>query len=176
MIHFRRDRDPVGTWQRQLLLRAESDAEKARLWDARSGQELSRFEGYAGYLVDAVFSPDGERLLTGSYDNIARLWDVRTGKELRHVTPRLRWGQSIASRTDGHSGAQRSLFAFSSDGTHFIAALGDEAVIVPSSDVAYLSRACDHLRVRNPPPRVDISRPDFDQAQQICATVPPLTH
>ena len=29
VIHFRRDRDPVGTWQRQLLLRAESDAEKA---------------------------------------------------------------------------------------------------------------------------------------------------
>ncbi len=32
--------------------------------------------------VYAVFSPDGKRIVTGSFENIARVWDTETGKEL----------------------------------------------------------------------------------------------
>ena len=81
----------------------------ARLWDARTGQELQRFEGHGADVnspfspsVESVaFSPDGERVLTGSLDRTARLWDARTGQELQ--------------RFDGHGDRVYSV-AFSPDG------------------------------------------------------------
>jgi WD40 repeat protein len=32
-----------------------------------------------------AFSPQGDRLLTGSADKTARLWDAATGKEVRKL-------------------------------------------------------------------------------------------
>jgi WD40 repeat protein len=39
-------------------------------------------EGHTNWVVDAVFSPDGTRVVTASGDHAARLWDARTGKLL----------------------------------------------------------------------------------------------
>jgi len=44
-------------------------------------------------LITAVgFSPDGKRIVTGSWDQTARVWDADTGKELRRLT-----GHTVAS-------------------------------------------------------------------------------
>ena len=42
-----------------------------------ANRERLRFSAF-----DAVFSPDGQRVLTASWDNTARLWDAATGAEL----------------------------------------------------------------------------------------------
>ena len=55
----------------------------ARLWDAKSGQEIRKFEGHSHAIVSICFSPDGQYVLTGSYDNTARLWDVASAREVR---------------------------------------------------------------------------------------------
>jgi WD40 repeat protein len=39
--------------------------------------------GHSGSVESAVFSPDGDLILTASYDRTAALWDARTGVELR---------------------------------------------------------------------------------------------
>ena len=37
-------------------------------------------QGHSRAVTSVAFSPDGNTLATGSWDNAARLWDVRTGK------------------------------------------------------------------------------------------------
>src|SRR5271163_284354 len=42
--------------------------ETARLWDAATGREITAFRGHEGPVYSVAFSPDGRRMLTGSYD------------------------------------------------------------------------------------------------------------
>jgi len=44
---------------------------------------LSRLIGHKHDVLHAAFSPDGQRVVTTSDNNVARLWDVETGKQLR---------------------------------------------------------------------------------------------
>jgi len=84
----------------------------ARLWDARTGQELLQFIGHTDLVDGVAFSPDGKYVLTNSVDGTARLWDVRTGHELRQFI--------------GHSGSVDAA-AFSPDGKYvFTASMTDK--------------------------------------------------
>jgi WD40 repeat protein/formylglycine-generating enzyme required for sulfatase activity len=61
--------------QESLVLRERSS-------DAASGRELAVLRGHEDSVLRAVFSPDGKRIVTASFDNTARLWDAASGKEL----------------------------------------------------------------------------------------------
>ncbi|WP_187144413.1 TIR domain-containing protein [Microvirga massiliensis] len=52
-----------------------------RLWDAVTGRELVVLR-HEGGIFGAEFSPDGQKVATGSQDGSARLWDAATGAEL----------------------------------------------------------------------------------------------
>ena len=73
--------------------------------------ERLRLEGHGGKVRAAAFSPDGERAVTGSDDNIARIWDARTGVVLKELK--------------GHNGPITSV-AFSPDGERVITGSLDE--------------------------------------------------
>ena len=45
----------------------------AKLWDLQ-GNLLADFNMHTGWVVYAVFSPDGTRILTSSWDRTAKLW------------------------------------------------------------------------------------------------------
>jgi WD40 repeat protein len=52
----------------------------ARLWDARTGSQLTAPLQHDDAVLVADFSPDGKRVVTGSEDHTARLWDVANGR------------------------------------------------------------------------------------------------
>ncbi len=52
-----------------------------RFWDAATGQRIGGTLPHAFKVDSVVFSPDGNKLLTGTIDG-ARLWDAATGKPL----------------------------------------------------------------------------------------------
>jgi WD40 repeat protein len=68
-------------------------------------------QGHEGPVLSVVFSTDGTRIATGSWDNTAKIWDAATGKE--QMTLR------------GHAGAVWSV-AFTPDGKRLATASADE--------------------------------------------------
>ena len=54
---------------------------RAGLWDAASGLQVAVLM-HDDAVSSAEFSPDGSRVVTGSYDKTARVWDAATGLEL----------------------------------------------------------------------------------------------
>ena len=71
-----------------------------RLWDINTGQLLQTLQGHTYWVYSVAFSPDGERLASGSGDGTIKLWDVKTGKVLTTLrTPRPYEGMNIIGAT-----------------------------------------------------------------------------
>ena len=51
-------------------------------WRRQLHLNLKTLYGHLGPVVSTAFSPDSQRVVTGSDDGTARMWDVATGKEL----------------------------------------------------------------------------------------------
>ena len=54
----------------------------AKVWDAASGKELLTLKGHSDAIRSVAFSPDGQRIVTGSGDQTAKVWEAASGKEL----------------------------------------------------------------------------------------------
>jgi WD40 repeat protein len=93
---------------RPLWLQAE-DAVNRALEDLQESVVLG---SHQGTVYSATFSPDGARVLTGSYDGTVRLWEAETGVEIMQFAA---------------SGKVVAAVAFSPDGTRIAAGLGDPA-------------------------------------------------
>ena len=59
------------------------DDKTLRLWDAKTGRELSRFEGHLRGVLCVAFCPDGRSFVSAGSDRVMRLWDLASGRELR---------------------------------------------------------------------------------------------
>jgi WD40 repeat protein len=85
----------------------------ARLFDANTGEEIATLRGHEDNVRSAVFSRDGERIVTASDDHTARLWDAETGQEI------------VVLR--GHEGDVNGA-AFAADGARIITASDDRTM------------------------------------------------
>ncbi len=75
----------------------------ARVWEATTGQEISRMT-HDDFVFSVAFSPDGRYVVSVSGDNTARVWEVSTGKEISRMA---------------HDGGVDSI-AFSPDGRYVV--------------------------------------------------------
>mmetsp|Transcript_45301 Transcript_45301/g.137351 ORF Transcript_45301/g.137351 Transcript_45301/m.137351 type:complete len:341 (-) Transcript_45301:106-1128(-) len=57
----------------ERVLTASSDG-TARMFDTETGELLKTFKGHASKVSSAVFSPDGSKIVTASYDGTVKVW------------------------------------------------------------------------------------------------------
>ncbi len=65
---------------------AVSEDNALRLWDVANGTLVREMKGHEHAVSSIAFSPDGRRVVSGSFDKTLRLWDVESGKELSRVS------------------------------------------------------------------------------------------
>ena len=58
----------------------------ARLWSVASGASLHTLAGHTDLVRSVVFSVDGSRLLTGSWDGTVRTWNAAAGTPVATLT------------------------------------------------------------------------------------------
>lgn len=69
------------------------------LFDSHTEKEVQRFPGRETWPSNAVFSPDGRRLITTGEGSRLVVWDVATGARLRTITTPL-WVTRMAASAD----------------------------------------------------------------------------
>jgi hypothetical protein len=84
----------------QRIITASED-NTARVWDAKTGQEIAKLNGHEGWVNTAQFSPDGQRIITASEDNTARVWDAKTGQEIAKLNGHERTVNTAQFSPDG---------------------------------------------------------------------------
>lgn len=104
-----------------------SDDKAIRLWDrvtgrpktttrkSIAGQDMAPLKGHHNYIHCLAFSPKGNILASGSYDEAVFLWDVRAGRLMR----------SLPAHSDPVSGID-----FSRDGTLVVSCSTDGLMYV----------------------------------------------
>ena len=73
------------------------------LWDANTGDQVRILSAPGHYVLSVAFSPDGTKILTGSWypDCTAKLWDAETGAAIQTFGGHTKWVESVAFSPDG---------------------------------------------------------------------------
>ena len=98
--------------------------------DCQHGTRIAKLSGHARSILDAAFTPTGDRVVTASDDGTARVWETATGKELHVLRAHEAAVEKILVTPDG-----RRIITASADGSVRIwdAAAGRELCSLPGS-------------------------------------------
>ena len=113
-----KDSDPAGAMSIVLEVLPHPGANRSYtpealsiFQDARAADvQIMMLAGHSDQVRTAVFSPDGRRIVTASFDHTARIWDAASGL--------------LLAALDGHSAGLRGV-AFSPDGSRIVTASYD---------------------------------------------------
>jgi WD40 repeat protein len=98
--------------------RKPGEVDQVLIWDAATGRRLGHLTEQLAEVNSLAWSPDGQRLVTGSGKRAVRLWDVSAGRPL-----------AALSQSDG-PGNSTSAVACSGDGHRVAALTGDNRALV----------------------------------------------
>jgi WD40 repeat protein len=76
-----------------------------KVWSVSARKEVASLAGHTHYVRSVAFSPDGQHIVSGSYDKLVKVWSVSARKEVASLA--------------GHTHVFRSV-AFSPDGQHIV--------------------------------------------------------
>ena len=81
--------------------------------DVTKFKRLKTLEGHSHWVNSVAYSPDGTKIISGSFDGIIKIWDVNTGECLKTL--------------EGHEYSVNSV-AYSPDGTKIVSGSSDDTV------------------------------------------------
>jgi hypothetical protein len=70
------------------------------LWTLFNSNQQT-FLGHTNYVTSVAFSPDGQRLVSGSQDKTLKVWDAQTGRDALTLKGHTGWVWSVAFSPDG---------------------------------------------------------------------------
>lgn len=70
------------------------------LLDIQSETNRHTLSSHTNFVSSIAFSPDGQHLLTGSWDNTAKIWNCQTGQLLHTFKDHTNWVRSVAFSTN----------------------------------------------------------------------------
>jgi len=91
---------------RELLEETAAFPERGFEWyywqrQTRLNPEPTTLRGHGAQVLAVAFSPDGQRIVTGSADQTAKVWDTASGQELFTLRGHSRAINSVAFSPDG---------------------------------------------------------------------------
>ena len=72
---FHAPRPPPGPDGKYTKRETETIGE-VKIWNAETGKEALALEGHSEKVASVKFSPDGKRIVSGSYDGTVKIWDI----------------------------------------------------------------------------------------------------
>ncbi|HYK51366.1 MAG TPA: GAF domain-containing protein [Terriglobales bacterium] len=58
-------------------------------------------KAHTGWVTGVAFSPDGQKLVSGSWDRTVKFWEVSTGEQVKAVSGKMKEVQALAFSRDG---------------------------------------------------------------------------
>lgn len=79
------------------LVASGLDDETVKIWDAKTGTEISTLHGHSGPVSSVCFSPDNLRIASGSWDRTIRIWDIEGISEISTLESHSRHRDKVSS-------------------------------------------------------------------------------
>ena len=89
---------------RQLLEETQASPDRGfewYYWQRQTHLALKTLRGHLDPVRSVAFSPDGQRIVTGSDDTTAKVWEAASGRELLTLKGHTGWVKSVAFSPDG---------------------------------------------------------------------------
>jgi WD40 repeat protein len=99
-----------------------------RIWDIQGSAEIKRFAGHDGQVSAVAYHPDGQHILSGSFDKTLILWDTSDASAVRSF--------------EGHDSSVVAL-AFNADGTRFISGANDKTARIWDTETGKITLTLD---------------------------------
>lgn len=122
---------PTGAWTKiafsadgSRFVSINRESATAKVWRAENGQLIAELAGHADRLINASFSPDGERIVTAGDDRTARIWRALDG--------------SLVATLSGHRVRPHSA-EFSPDGARIVTQSSDRLSLWNAADGALVA-------------------------------------